>query len=60
MGNIIPKTKMNKLTGIRYKDGIQDERTWNIQQRVGGLSMMIAGGIIILINIVFRASDALS
>lgn len=58
MGNIIPKTKMNKLTGIRYKDGIQDERTWNIRQRVGGLSMMIAGGIIILINIVFRASSA--
>lgn len=58
MGNIIPKTKMNKLTGIRYKDGMQDEKTWNIRQRVGGLSMMIAGGIIILINLVFRASSA--
>ncbi|MFV0328873.1 MAG: SdpI family protein [Lachnospiraceae bacterium] len=58
MGNIIPKTKMNKLTGIRYPDGIQDEKTWNIRQRVGGISMMIVGAIIIIVNLVFKASSS--
>jgi len=58
MGNIIPKTKINKLTGIRYPDGIQDEKTWNIRQRVGGISMMIAGAIIIIVNLVFKASSS--
>lgn len=57
VGNMMPKTKMNKLTGIRDRDGMQDEKTWNIRQRVGGLSMMIAGVIIILINLFFRASS---
>lgn len=58
MGNIILKTKMNQLTGIRYPDGKQDERTWNIRQRAGGISMMIAGAIIVIVNLIFRASSA--
>lgn len=47
---------MNTLTDIRYRDGMLDERTWNIRQRVGGLIMIIAWGII-LINLVFKASS---
>lgn len=58
MGNIIPKTKKNRLTGIRYLDEMQDERVWNIRQRIGGISMMIVGGIIIIVNLTFKASSA--
>lgn len=58
MGNAIPKTKMNKLTGIRYSGEIQDEKTWNIHQRIGGISMIIAGIIIIILNLIFKTNSA--
>ena len=57
MGNSIPKTKMNKLTGIRYSGEIQDEKTWNIRQRIGGISMIIAGIIIIILNLIFKTNS---
>ena len=57
MGNAIPKTKMNKLTGIRYTGEIQDEKTWNLRQRIGGISMIIAGIIIIILNLIFKTNS---
>lgn len=42
---------------IRYSGEIQDEKTWNIRQRIGGISMIIAGIIIIIFNLIFKTNS---
>ncbi len=48
-GNIMPKLRMNALTGLKTRWSMKNETTWKKSQRFGGISCMIAGIAIVMI-----------
>jgi len=46
-GNIMPKLRMNSIVGLRTHWSMKNEATWKKCQRMGGISFII-GGIIII------------
>lgn len=58
-GNIMPKLRMNSIIGLRTNWSMKNETTWKKCQRMGGISF-IAGGIIIIgICIVMKGTACL-
>lgn len=47
VGNIMPKTKMNSIVGVRTYWSRKNEVTWKKSQRMGGITF-IAGGVIVI------------
>lgn len=47
VGNIMPKTKMNSIVGVRTHWSRKNEVTWKKSQRMGGITF-IAGGVIVI------------
>lgn len=48
MGNIMPKVKRNGAFGLRTKWSMANDACWNRCQRMGGLSLMVTGALIVL------------
>ena len=48
-GNIMPKLRMNAVTGLKTKWSMKNETTWKKSQRFGGISCMIGGTVIVVI-----------
>ncbi len=49
IGNIMPKLRMNAVTGLKTKWSMKNEMTWKKSQRFGGISYMIGGIVIVVI-----------
>lgn len=49
IGNIMPKLRMNAVTGLKTKWSTKNEMTWKKSQRFGGISYMIGGIVIVVI-----------
>ncbi|MCI9435901.1 MAG: DUF1648 domain-containing protein [Lachnospiraceae bacterium] len=47
IGNVMPKLRMNSVVGLRTHWSMKNEVTWKKCQRMGGISFM-AGGVIII------------
>ena len=48
MGNIMPKVKRNGAFGLRTRWSMANDACWNRCQRMGGLSLMVTGALIVL------------
>ena len=48
-GNIMPKVRMNAITGLKTKWSMKNETTWKKSQRFGGISYIIGGIAIVVI-----------
>ena len=49
IGNIMPKLRMNAVTGLKTKWSMKNETTWKKSQRFGGISYIIGGMVIVVI-----------
>lgn len=49
IGNIMPKLRMNAVTGLKTKWSMKNETTWKKSQRFGGISYIIGGIAIVVI-----------
>lgn len=49
IGNIMPKLRMNAVTGLKTKWSMKNETTWKKSQRFGGISYIIGGIAIVAI-----------
>lgn len=49
IGNIMPKLRMNAVTGLKTRWGMKNEATWKKSQRFGGISYIIGGIAIVVI-----------
>ncbi|MCI9315410.1 MAG: DUF1648 domain-containing protein [Lachnospiraceae bacterium] len=47
-GNIMPKLRMNAVTGLKTRWSMKNETTWKKSQRFGGISYMIGGVVIVV------------
>lgn len=52
IGNIMPKIRMNAVTGLKTKWSMKNETTWKKSQRFGGISYII-GGVVIVVTCFF-------
>lgn len=49
LGNIMPKLRMNSVSGLRTVWSMKNEITWKKSQRFGGISFILGGIIIIIV-----------
>lgn len=49
IGNIMPKLRMNAVTGLKTRWSTKNEMTWKKSQRFGGISYIIGGIVIVVI-----------
>ena len=49
LGNIMPKLRMNAVTGLKTRWSMKNETTWKKSQRFGGISYIIGGAVIVVI-----------
>ena len=59
VGNIMPKLRMNSLVGLRTHWSMKNEVTWKKCQRVGGISFIVGGIIIIGVCIAMKGISCL-
>ena len=58
-GNIMPKLRMNSIMGLRTHWSMKNEVTWKKCQRMGGISFIVGGIIIIGVCIVLKGNSCL-
>ncbi|MDE5781455.1 MAG: DUF1648 domain-containing protein [Lachnospiraceae bacterium] len=58
-GNIMPKLRMNSIIGLRTHWSMKNEITWKKCQRIGGISFIIGGIIVIGVCIVIKGTPCL-
>lgn len=58
-GNIMPKLRMNSIIGLRTHWSMKNEVTWKKCQRIGGISFIVGGIIIIGVCIVLKGTSCL-
>lgn len=56
VGNIMPKLRHNSIIGLRTHWSLKNETTWKKSQRIGGITFIIAGILIILACLFTSAS----
>lgn len=59
IGNIMPKSKLNSLTGLRTVWSMKNEEVWRKSQRFGGISTVICGLAMIIVGILASGCTAL-
>ena len=59
IGNIMPKLRMNSMIGLRTHWSMKNEVTWKKCQRMGGISFIVGGIIIIGVCIVLKGISCL-
>lgn len=58
-GNIMPKLRMNSMIGLRTHWSMKNEVTWKKCQRIGGISFIVGGIVIIGVCIVMKGTPCL-
>lgn len=58
-GNIMPKLRMNSIIGLRTHWSMKNEVTWKKCQRIGGISFIVGGIIIIGVCMVLEGTSCL-
>ncbi len=59
IGNVMPKLRMNSVAGLRTHWSVKNEVTWKKCQRMGGISFMAGGTIIIGVCLVLKGIPCL-
>ncbi len=59
LGNFMPKTKKNRVAGVRVRWSMYNDTTWMKSNRFGAVTMMIAGLMTIITTIFVKSGVAL-
>lgn len=59
VGNIMPKLRMNSIVGLRTHWSMKNEVTWKKCQRIGGISFIVGGIIIIRVCLTMKGTPCL-
>ena len=59
VGNIMPKLRMNSIVGLRTRWSMKNEVTWKKCQRIGGISFIVGGIIILGVCIAMKGTSCL-
>ena len=54
IGILLPKTKMNSVTGLRTRWSMKNETTWKKSQSFGGITFVAAGFIMVIISLITK------
>lgn len=54
LGNMMPKVKKNSLMGVRTVWSMENDKTWAMSNRAGGVICMAAGFLIVFISCMLR------
>lgn len=58
-GNIMPKLRMNAIVGLRTHWSMKNEVVWKKCQRIGGISFIVGGIIIISVCLALKGTSCL-
>ena len=53
IGNYLPKTKQNYSLGVRNRWTLEDENNWNITHRYAGYTYVLAGVLLLFVNMFY-------
>lgn len=56
VGNIMPKLRMNSIVGLRTHWSMKNEVTWKKCQRIGGISFIVGGIVIVGVCIAMKGT----
>lgn len=59
VGNIMPKLRMNSIVGLRTHWSMKNEVTWKKCQRIGGISFIVGGFIILGVCLATKGTPCL-
>lgn len=54
LGNVLQKTKMNSVIGLRTESSMKNDMTWQLSNRFAGRAMMICGIITIILALAVK------
>lgn len=54
VGNVMPKLRMNSVIGLRTSWSMKNETTWKKSQKFGGISLLAAGVLILIVSFLVR------
>ena len=60
IGNVMPKARMNTVTGLRTTWSMKNETTWKKSQRFGGIALMVSGLLILLVSCLTRGAACIA
>ena len=58
LGNFMPKTKMNRVAGVRVSWSMYNDTTWMKSNRLGAVAMIIVGVLTIITTVFTKSSIA--
>ena len=56
IGNILPKSRMNSVVGVRTTWSMYNEETWSKSNRFGGIVLMVTGVAIVIASLILKES----
>ena len=56
IGNILPKSRMNSVIGVRTTWSMYNEETWSKSNRFGGIVLMVTGVAMVITSLILKES----
>lgn len=56
IGNILPKSRMNSVIGVRTTWSMYNEETWSKSNRFGGIVLMVTGIAMVITSLILKES----
>ncbi len=56
IGNILPKSRMNSVVGVRTTWSMYNEETWSKSNRFGGIVLMVTGVAMVIASLILKES----
>ena len=56
IGNILPKSRMNSVIGVRTTWSMYNEETWSKSNRFGGILLMVTGIAMVITSLILKES----
>ena len=56
IGNILPKSRMNSVVGVRTTWSMYNEETWSKSNRFGGIVLMVTGIAMVITSLILKES----
>lgn len=56
IGNILPKSRMNSVIGVRTTWSMYNEETWSKSNRFGGIVLMVTGIAMVIASLILKES----
>ena len=56
IGNILPKSRMNSVVGVRTTWSMYNEETWSKSNRFGGIVLMVTGAAMVIASLILKES----